>query len=117
VRPEEHVAGHPTALAVHGLVQRLLEDGSVEVRTSRSQVAFRRRRGFAHLRLPGRHLRDRAADVVLSVVLAAVTTPRAGGRWCTPRRRAGCTTPEGRDPAEIDDEAAAWLREAADRAG
>jgi Domain of unknown function (DUF5655) len=117
VRPEEHFAGHPTALAVYGAVQRLLEDGSVEVRTSRSQVAFRRRRGFAYLWLPGRYLRNPDADVVLSVVL--------GRRDDSPRwKEVAHPSPahwvhhlEVRDPAEIDDEVAAWLREAADRAG
>jgi hypothetical protein len=117
VRPEEHFAGHPTALAVYGVVRRLLDDMSVEVRTSRSQVAFRRRRGFAYLWLPGRYLRNPGPDVVLSIVL--------GRRDDSPRWKEVVRPSPGhwmhhlevRDPAEIDDEVAAWLREAADRAG
>jgi hypothetical protein len=115
-RPEEYFAGHPVALAVYGAVRRALDDGSVEVRTSKSQVAFRRRRGFAYLWLPGRYLRNPEADVVLSIVL--------GRRDDSPRwKEVAHRTPaqwmhhlEVRDPAEIDDEVVAWLREAAARA-
>jgi hypothetical protein len=53
--PEEHFAGHPIALAAYAAVHDLLEGmGGADVRTTRSQVAFRRRRGFAYLWLPGR---------------------------------------------------------------
>ena len=44
--------------------------GPVEVRVSRSQVAFRRRRGFAYVWRPGRYVRS-AVPAVLSVVLPA----------------------------------------------
>ena len=54
--PAEFSAGHPDGLAaftwVHDVVDRL---GDAEVRVSRSQVAFRRTRGFAYLWLPGRY--------------------------------------------------------------
>jgi hypothetical protein len=43
--------------------------GPCDVRISRSQVAFRRRRGFAYLWLPGRWLKQPAAEVVLSFAL------------------------------------------------
>jgi hypothetical protein len=49
----------------------------VEVRTSRSQVAFRRRRGFAVLWRPGRYLAHPGAEVVLSILLERrVASPR-----------------------------------------
>lgn len=46
--------GHPLGLAVYRRVGELIgEIGPAEVRATRSQVAFRRRRGFACLWLPG----------------------------------------------------------------
>ncbi len=113
---EEHVAGHPTAIAVLTAVNDLLVGvPGVEIRTSRSQVAFRRRRGFAYLWLPGRYLARPGADVVLSVVL--------GRRDVSPRWKEvahPAPTPwmhhlEVNDAAEIDEQVARWLREACDR--
>jgi uncharacterized protein DUF5655 len=64
-------AGHPDAYAVFENVQLVLEGlGAVEVRASKSQVAFRRRGGgFAYLWLPGRYLATPPAKVVLSIAL------------------------------------------------
>jgi hypothetical protein len=51
-------AGHAQALAVFTRVSAMLREmGPVEVRVSKSQVAFWRARGFAYLWLPGRYLR------------------------------------------------------------
>jgi hypothetical protein len=55
MQPEDFFAGHPKARVVFGEVRSILEGlGPVEVRTSKSQVAFRRKRGFAYLWMPGR---------------------------------------------------------------
>lgn len=40
-----------------------------DVRTTKSQVALRRRRGFAYIWIPGRYLHKPAAEVVLSIAL------------------------------------------------
>jgi hypothetical protein len=110
-------AVRPVALstfrAVHGIAASL---GPVTVRTSRSQVAFARRRGFAWLWLPPEWVRD-PADVVLSVALGRED---ASSRWkqvVHPTPRHWMHHLEVRDAAEIDDEVAAWLREAFERAG
>lgn len=116
--PEEHLAGHPLALAVLARVRGILEAaGPIEVRVTRSQVAFRRDRGFAYLWLPGRYLAHPGADVVLSIALGRRdASPRwkqvvepAPGQWMHHL--------EVRDVDDVDDEVAAWLTEAADRAG
>lgn len=116
--PEEFFAGHPLGQAVYDRVLSLLSSaGPVEVRVSKSQVAFRRSRGFAYLWLPGRYLSHPAADVVLSVALGRpIDSPRwkqvvepAPGQWMHHL--------EVRDVADIDDEVTRWLLEAADRAG
>jgi hypothetical protein len=118
MQPEDLFAGHPHTLAVHQKVRSVLEDlGPVQVRTSKSQVAFRRRRGFAYVWRPGQYLGDRGAEAVLSIVLdrhdpsprfKEVTHP-APAHWMHHL--------EVGDPSEIDEEVAAWLAEAAERAG
>jgi hypothetical protein len=116
--PEQHLAGHPLALAVFARVRDILEaSGPVAMRVSKSQIAFRRERGFAYLWLPGRYLARPGADVVLSIAL--------GGRDPSPRWKQVVEPVPGQwmhhleieDVADVDDEVATWLREAADRAG
>lgn len=116
--PEQHLAGHPLALAVFARVRDILEASApVVVRVSKSQIAFRRERGFAYLWLPGRYLARPGADVVLSIALGRRDpSPRwkqvvepAPGQWMHHLEIGGV--------ADVDDEVAAWLREAADRAG
>lgn len=68
--PEDIFSGHPLALAVADRVAELTrEAGSVEVRTSKSQVAFRRGRGFAFVWRPGQYLARFDAGAVLSIAL------------------------------------------------
>lgn len=106
-------------LAVLAAVREDLTEtfADVEVRTSRSQVAFRRRRGFAVLWRPGRHLAHPGAEVVLSVLLERrADSPRwkevvqpAPGRWQHHLEVHAAT--------DIDDEVRGWLHEAAVASG
>jgi hypothetical protein len=115
--PEELLAGHPLGLAVLARVRAALGDvAGVTIRTSKSQLAFRRRRGFAWLWLPGQYLRKPGADVVLSIGLGR----HAGSpRW----KEVAHPTPahwihhlEIRAAEDVDAEVADWLHEAAARA-
>lgn len=118
MEPEDLFAGHPVALAVLDRIRTVLEaEGPVELRATKSQVAFRRARSFAWLWRPGQYLGGDVASVVLSIALGRHDS---SARWKEVVR----TSPrhwmhhlEIRDPAEIDDEILAWLREAATRAG
>jgi hypothetical protein len=118
MEPSEFFAGQPLGNAVYERVRSIAEGfGPVEVRVSKSQVAFRRRRGFAYLWMPGMYLANPAAEVVLSIALRRrIESPR----WKEVVRPAPTTWMhhlEIRDVAELDDEVAGWLREAADGAG
>jgi hypothetical protein len=113
----EVLAGNPVALAVFERVRTELEAlGPVEIHPSKSQVAFRRLRGFAYLWIPGRYLRHPGADVVLSFALGRrVESPRfkeivraSPKHWMHHL--------EIRDANEVDEEVVDWLREAAERA-
>lgn len=90
--------------------------GGCSIRVTRSQAAFRRRRGFAYLWLPGRYLRRPSAEVVLSVALRR-RDPSPRWKEVAHPARAHWMHHLVHDPADIDSEVAGWLREAAERAG
>lgn len=103
-------------LAVHRWVCSVLDgEGPYEVRTTASQVAFRRRRGFAYLWRPGRWLAHLDAPLVLSVGTRA---PIESDRWkevVHPTPTVSMHHLELRDLdglGELDDEVAGWLRRA-----
>jgi hypothetical protein len=117
--PAEFFAAIPLGLEVFERVLAILRGhGPVSVRVSRSQVAFRRRRGFAYLWLPEQYLGPRSAGVV--VLSFALGRADASARLKEVVRVAPTHWMhhlEIRDAAAVDDVVAAWLREAADRAG
>ncbi|NYE19858.1 DUF5655 domain-containing protein [Microbacterium immunditiarum] len=105
--------GLDTFLRVHAAAVEAHPD--VTVRVSKSQVALRRRRGFAYLWIPGRYLRRPTAPVVLSLAtderlesarFKEVVHP---GPWMHHL--------EIHDVKDIDDEVVGWLISAADDAG
>ncbi|GAB3039301.1 hypothetical protein GCM10011376_33380 [Nocardioides flavus (ex Wang et al. 2016)] len=110
-------AGHPDGQAVAAVVARVVaSSGPHEVRVSRSQVAFRRRTGFAYLWRPGQYV---ASDVpaVLSIALPrAVASPR----WkqvVHPSAHTWMHHLELHAPGQVDAEVRDWLSEAYDAAG
>ncbi len=116
--PEECFEGRPFALATFRRAQELLDDvGPYDVRVSRSQVAFRRRRGFAWLWVPGQWLARPGADVVLTIALGRHDPSPRFKEVAHPTRLHWMHHLEVHDLAELDDDVAAWLREAWQRAG
>jgi hypothetical protein len=119
VTPEEFFAGTDSGVATFHWVQSVLAEGGFDftVSTSKSQVVFRRRRGFAYLWLPGRYLRRPNVDVVLSL---ALSRELPADRFKEITRSAPAIWMhhfEIHSMAELNDEMAAWLREAAEAAG
>jgi hypothetical protein len=118
VGPEEFFAGHSVALAVYSRVRSILErSGPVEVQTTKSQVAFRRARGFAYLWLPSQYLAKPAADVVLSFALGRHDPSPRLKEVAHPSPRHWMHHLEINDAEDIDDEVVGWLLEAAKRSG
>ncbi len=116
--PEELLAPSPVALAVLVRVREVLADVTdLDVRASRSQVAFRRRRGFAYLWRPGQYLRGDVADVVLTVALGRHDPSPRFKEVAHPASAHWVHHLELRDVAEVDDAVVAWLHEAASQAG
>ncbi len=112
--PQEFFADSPLGLAVHERVARALDDlPDLTVRTSKSQVAFRRRRGFAFLWRPGQYLPNPDAEVVLSIALPRRLDSERFKEVVNPAHGHWMHHLEVRDIADLDDEVLAWLREAA----
>lgn len=105
--------GLETFRRVHAAVMKTHPD--VTVRVSKSQVALRRRRGFAYLWTPGQYLRRPTAPVVLSIATnKRLETTRFkevvhAGPWMHHL--------EIHDADEVDDEVVGWLHLAVGDAG
>jgi hypothetical protein len=111
--PERFFAGHPVAAELYRHVCSTLEGfGSFEVRTTKTQVAFRRRRGFAYLWFPIEWARRPGIEVVLSVALGRED---ASPRWkqvAHPSPRLWMHHLELSELADLDEAVRDWLAEA-----
>lgn len=117
MRPAEFFADHPYGLSVFDEVCSILARlGPYEVRVSKSQVAFRRTRGFAYLWRPGQYLAKPSAEVVLSIALGRHVESGRFKEVAHPTASHWLHHLEIHDLRDLDDEVAGWLREAADRA-
>jgi hypothetical protein len=116
--PEAFFAAHPLGIATLRRVRDALTgiDG-VAVRVSKSQVVFRRRRGFAYLWLPGQYLAKPAAEVVLSIALGREDRSPRWKEVAHPAAAHWMHHLEIGSIDDLDDEVGRLVREAAERAG
>lgn len=91
--------------------------GDFDVRVSRSQVALRRKRGFAYVWLPGEYLAEPDAEAVLSIALGRHDDSLRFKSVVRPANRLWMHHLEIHDLEDIDGDVVAWLREAFDHAG
>ena len=115
--PEDLFEGFPATLAVLGELERAVSDlGEISVRVTKSQVAFRRRTGFAYLWRPGQYL---ASDVpaVVSIALDHEVESERFKEVAHPAPTVWMHHLEVRDPGEVDDEVRGWLADAYAGAG
>ena len=95
--------------ALRGVIEEL---GPVELRVTKSQIAFRRNQAFAWVWMPGKYLRGKTAPLVLTVSLP--------GQDASPRWKQIVEPAPGRfihhlelfTVSQIDNEVRAWLRAA-----
>jgi hypothetical protein len=116
---DEYFAGRDDARAIFDAVSSAIDAlGPAEVRVTKSQVAFRRRRTVAVVWTPDRYLSpERSAPLVLTLSFPRRDpSPRwkgvtavSPGRWTHHL--------ELRSPGDIDAEVGAWLAEAWGAAG
>jgi hypothetical protein len=114
--PEELFSGHPLGHQLYQAAAAVIEKFTeVEERATKSQIAFRARRGFAYVWRPGQYVKS-DVPAVLSIAL-----PR---RLRSPRfksvvhvsNRVWLHHLELWAVEDIDDEVVGWLREAFDAA-
>lgn len=116
--PEEFLARSPLGASVYAAVRAILAGfGPFDVRTTKSQVAFRRDRGFAYVWLPRMYLGRRGAEVVLSIALGNELDSPRFKEVAHPSSRTWMHHLEVAAVDELDDEVRGWLREAYDAAG
>lgn len=105
-------AGYPDGLAVCGAVQEAVgRIGDATTRVSKSQVAFRRRRGFAYLWRPGQYI---SSDVpaVLSIVLPFEVRSDRFKEVVHPSAKVWMHHLELHAPSDVDGQVQEWLTEA-----
>jgi hypothetical protein len=116
--PEEFFKGHPDSEAVFRAVEAALASaGTFEVRVTKSQIAFRRKTGFAWVWMPGTYLRGERPPLVLTIALRRRDT---SGRWkevVEPARGRFTHHMELNSVEQVDHEVQVWLREAWESAG
>lgn len=108
----EFFHGSPLGLAIYQAVASSTQGlGAVQVRVSKSQISFRRQRGFAYLWRPGQYVRSNVPTVLSIALPRKLESPRikevahpAPGVWMHHI--------ELHHPTELDAELNEWLREA-----
>jgi hypothetical protein len=113
------MAGSVLGTAALARVREVLASSHPDVteRTTVSQVALRRRRGFAILWRPRQYLVDAAAEVVLSLALPHRLESTRFKEVVHPAPTTWMHHLEVASVDDLDPEVAGWLREAADAAG
>ncbi|WP_454485355.1 DUF5655 domain-containing protein [Arthrobacter sp. MAHUQ-56] len=109
---ERFFEGAAPAFALYRAVERMARSlGPVEVRVSKSQVAFRRRRGFAYLWRPGMYVKS-TVPLVLSLPLPRNAASPRFKEIVQPSPGIWMHHLELLDSSQLDDEVFQWLREA-----
>ncbi len=110
--PELFFAGSPLGLRLFREVEEAVAAlGEASIRVTRSQIAFRRRRGFAYVWRPGQYVRSEVPAVLSIALRRAVRSPRIK-EVAHPSAKVWMHHIELVDPGEINDELRAWLAEA-----
>ncbi|UEL27053.1 DUF5655 domain-containing protein [Pseudarthrobacter sp. L1SW] len=109
--------GSPTAYGLYRAAERMATGlGPLEVRVSKSQVSFRRGRGFAFLWRPGSYVKS-TVPVVLSLALPYEAASPRFKQIAHPSPGIWMHHLELQDSGELDAEVEQWLREAYEAAG
>jgi hypothetical protein len=113
---ETFFEGCPDGLQLYRAVEDVVAQlGASGVRVTKSQIAFRRRRGFAYVWRPGQYVTS-DVPVVLSIPLPQAVRSDRIKSIAHPSKRVWMHHIELRDPSQIDDEVRGWLADAYEHA-
>lgn len=109
---EDLFDGHPDGLVLCRAVKDAVATiGEADVQVTRSQVAFRRRRGFAYVWRPGQYVKS-DVPAVLSIALSREVCSLRFKSVAHPSAKVWMHHIELHSAAEIDEEVRSWLAEA-----
>lgn len=115
---DEFFNGRPASRRIfNALSDALAEVGPAEIRVTRSQVAFRRKRAFAWAWIPGRYLRGDHAPLVLTLAMRRKDQSPRWKQVVEPTKGRYTHHLELRSEEDVDDEVRTWIREAWSLAG
>lgn len=115
--PQDLFAGFPECLAIFCSVEQAVSQiGEVSVSVTKSQVAFRRGRGFAYVWRPGQYVHS-DVPAVLSIALPHEVTCSRFKEVVHPSENVWMHHLELHAASQIDDEVCGWLEEAYANAG
>jgi hypothetical protein len=115
---DEFFAGRDLSRRIFDALSRAIAElGPAELRVTKSQVAFRRRVGFAWAWVPGMYLRGEQAPLVLTLSLRRRDASQRWKEIVEPAKERFTHHLELRGPDEVDAEVRAWLAEAWSGAG
>jgi hypothetical protein len=115
--PEHVIGGSPAGLAIYEAIADAIHSlGPAEVRVGKSQIAFRRRKGFAFVWHPGQYVRSDVPAVLSFGLPHELHSPRFK-QVAHPAPRVWMHHLELRSPGEVDAEVRGWLAAAYECAG
>ena len=110
---DEFFAGHDVSKRIfETLDEMIVALGPAEIRVTKSQVAFRRRRTFAWAWMPSMYLRGKPVPLVLTLALRRRDPSPRWKEIVEPTPGRFMHHMELRSSTDIDDEFRAWLQEA-----
>lgn len=115
--PQAFFDSSPEGLALYEAVAAAISTlGPVDIRVQKSQIAFRRRRGFAWVWRPGRYVRSDVPAVVSFALSERLDSPRIK-QVVQPSPGVWMHHLELHEPRQLDAELRDWLGRAYARAG
>jgi len=116
--PDDFFATHEDSRRIFEVLQRAVAAlGPADVRVTKSQVAFRRRRAFAWAWMPGAYLLGKHAPLVLTLSLHRRDSSPRWKEIVEPAPGRFTHHLELRSAADIDGQVRSWLQEAWEAAG
>lgn len=115
--PEQLLDGHPDSLRIYSAVASMVTGiGETVIRVSRSQIAFRRRKGFAYFWRPGQYVNNDVPAVV-SIALPYELVSDRFKSVVHPAPKVWMHHVEVGSVEQVDTQLRGWLAEAYDNAG
>lgn len=116
-KPEDLFRGFPEGLAICQRVERAVSAmGEASMTVTKSQVAFRRRKGFAYVWRPGQYVSN-DVPAVLSIALPFELASERFKEVAHPSAKVWMHHIELREAAEVDEQLREWLALAYANAG